>query len=453
MSPVPATIAALASGADRAGIAVIRVSGPAARDITRQVIGDVPEARRAAYRSMQAQDGSAIDYGLALFFPAPGSFTGEDVLELQGHGGPVVVDTVLARLYQLGARPADAGEFSRRAFENDQLSLDQAEATADLIAAESQAAATAALRSLDGEFATRADRLTQDLTAIRAWLEGALDFPDEEDVDWLADGILSSRLEKLHSDLLALMDDARQGARLRDGLRIAILGRPNAGKSSLLNRLACRDSAIVTSIPGTTRDVVDEDVELGGLMATLVDTAGLRESDNPVEIEGMQRARHAAERANHILYLYDATEGLTDVDRAYLQELPTTTSVTYIANKTDLIADRSTDASTTSDTDGAVALSAETGDGIDVLISHLVDDVARDAVRGAPFSARRRHLNALTRAEKSLQNAESVLLQTGAAELAAQDLAESQACIGEITGHVARDDLLGEVFATFCIGK
>ncbi|NNC24040.1 tRNA uridine-5-carboxymethylaminomethyl(34) synthesis GTPase MnmE [Salinisphaera sp. USBA-960] len=451
----PDTIAALASGRDRAGIAVIRVSGPGVRQITPAIIGDLPAPRHAVHRSICSAQGSVIDYGLALFFAAPASFTGEDVLELQGHGSPVVADAILARLFELGARPAEAGEFSRRAFENNRLSLDQAEATADVIAAESAAAATAAVRSLEGEFATRANTLTRSLTELRAWIEGALDFPDEEDVDWLADGQIGERLNQLQIDLSSLSREAGQGARLRDGLRIAILGRPNAGKSSLVNTLARRETAIVTTIPGTTRDVVTEQVELNGLPATLVDTAGLRDSDNPIELEGMRRARNAAEHANHVLYVFDAHEGLCATDRTHIDALPAGVGVTLIANKTDLTTETEGGRRTamTEQSEPVIALSAVTGVGLETLIDHLGADVARGAVRGATFSARRRHLDALARAEQSLQSATTRLVEDGAPELVAQELADAQASIGEITGAVSRDDLLGEIFATFCIGK
>lgn len=454
-SPATNTIAALASGRDPAGIAVVRVSGPQSRCIIRALIGRVPPARRAVHCVLRTGENAVIDEGLIIFFAGPASFTGEDVLEFHGHGSPVLVDMVLERMMELGARPAEPGEYSRRAFENNRLSLDQAEATADVIAAESRAAATAAMRSLQGEFARRAESLTTSLVQLRALIEGSLDFPDEDDIDWLGNAQVGARIDTVQNELAQLANEAGNGARLQEGLRVAILGQPNVGKSSLLNALSRRNSAIVTDIPGTTRDVLEEQVELAGVQITLVDTAGLRTTDNPIEIEGIRRARNAAEYANHVLYMFDAVQGLGSEDQVQLDALPASVGVTQVGNKIDLVSGSGPNPqyAERAEKQAMVEISALTGAGIDTLIHHLSQDVAQGVVQAATFSARRRHLNALENAQSALKQARSLLVETGDAELVADELTSAQSYLSEITGAVSPDAVLGEIFATFCIGK
>ncbi|RJS92570.1 tRNA uridine-5-carboxymethylaminomethyl(34) synthesis GTPase MnmE [Salinisphaera sp. Q1T1-3] len=445
------TIAALASAPGQAGVAVVRVSGPAVRAIAGALLGRCPPPRRAELAYFRDAAGQTIDQGLALYFAGPASFTGEDVLELHGHGSPVLVDLLLARLVELGARLAGPGEFSQRAFLNDKLSLDQAEAIADAIAAGSTVAARAAMRSLEGVFAREVDALVGALTALRVYTEAAIDFPDEEDVDFLADGQILGRLDALRDHLAALRDQAGQGAGFRDGLRLVILGRPNVGKSSLLNRLARRDTAIVTAIAGTTRDVLSERLSIDGLPLTLVDTAGLRETDDPVEAEGVRRARAEIAGADRALLVLDDAAGLTSEDAALLAELETSVGVTLIANKIDLsgasagpcqLAGRE-----------ALRVAAIDGRGFDELATHLKRLAGVDASGEPAFVARRRHLVALDAAATALEAARERLVVEAAGDLVAEELRQAQNALGEITGRVSSDDLLGEIFSSFCIGK
>ncbi|WP_423822334.1 tRNA uridine-5-carboxymethylaminomethyl(34) synthesis GTPase MnmE [Salinisphaera sp. SPP-AMP-43] len=445
------TIAALASAPGQAGVAVVRVSGPAVPEIAKALIGRLPEPRYAALAGFVDAEGQAIDHGLALYFAAPASFTGEHVLELHGHGSPVLVDLLLARIVELGARLAGPGEFSQRAFFNDKISLDQAEAIADAIAAGSQVSARAAIRSLEGAFAREVEALTAALTALRVYTEAAIDFPDEDDVDFLGDGQILGQLDAIAADLAGLRQCAAQGAGFRDGLRLVILGRPNVGKSSLLNRLARRETAIVTEIAGTTRDVLHEQLSIDGLPLTLVDTAGLRETDDPVEAEGVRRARAELAGADRVLLVIDDREGLTEADRALLAEVDAQVGVTLIANKVDLsgglpgsgrIAERE-----------AVRVAAIDGRGFDALAHHLktlagVGDQAEPA-----FVARRRHLAALDTAAAALAAGRERLVNDAAGDLLAEELRAAQTALGEITGQVTSEDLLGAIFTSFCIGK
>ncbi|WP_348761417.1 tRNA uridine-5-carboxymethylaminomethyl(34) synthesis GTPase MnmE [uncultured Salinisphaera sp.] len=447
----PDTIAALASAAGQAGVAVIRLSGPDVPAIVTALTGRLPAPRHAALAGFLDEHGQAIDRGLVLYFPAPASFTGEHVAELHGHGSPVLVDLLLARLVALGARLAGPGEFSQRAFLNDKLSLDQAEAIADAIAATSAVTARAAVRSLEGVFARDVDALVAELTALRVYTEAAIDFPDEEDVDFLGDGQILGRLDAIAARLADLRAAAGQGAGFRDGLRVVILGAPNVGKSSLLNRLSRRDSAIVTAIAGTTRDVLTEQLSIDGLPLTLVDTAGLRETDDPVEAEGVRRARAEIAGADRVLLVIDDTAGVTANDAALLTELAPAAGVTLIANKIDL----STNAPGACAIDGhtAVRVSAKSGAGFDALAAHLkalagVDDQAEPV-----FVARRRHLAALDEAGVCLTTARQRLTVDAAGDLVAEELRLAQNALGAITGRVTSDDLLGEIFSSFCIGK
>lgn len=452
MSSHVETIAAIATPAGRGGVGVVRVSGPRVAEFAAAILGQVPAPRRAEYRTFRAADGSPLDTGLALYFPRPHSFTGEDVLELQGHGGPVVLDRLLQRLLALGARPARPGEFSERAFLNDKIDLAQAEAIADLIDSASEQAARAALRSLTGEFSRRVRALTEELTGLRVYVEAAIDFPEDE-IDFLADSELRRRFAALQSALAAVMDAARQGCLLREGIRVVIAGRPNAGKSSLLNRLAQRETAIVSEIPGTTRDVLREYIAIDGLPLHVIDTAGLHDSADPVERIGIGRAWSEIESADRILLVTDSAGSSTGADLTLLQDKPALLArVTLVHNKIDLSGQTP---ALREDADGRaeVWLSAATGAGIEHLRTHLKACMGYQSAGEGVFSARRRHLDALARAGRSLAEARRQLEEARAGELAAEELRQAQQALGEITGAVTSDDLLGHIFASFCIGK
>ncbi|HET7313323.1 tRNA uridine-5-carboxymethylaminomethyl(34) synthesis GTPase MnmE [Salinisphaera sp.] len=445
------TIAALASAPGPAGVAVVRVSGPAVPEIAQRLIGRLPEPRRAVLARFRDAGGSTIDQGVVLYFAAPASFTGEHVLELQGHGGPVLVDELLSRLLELGARLAGPGEFSERAFLNDKLSLDQAEAIADAIAAGSRVSARAAIRSLEGAFAREVEALVEALTRLRVYTEAAIDFPDEDDVDFLGDGEIERRLSAITRELAALRAQAAQGAVFRDGLRLVILGRPNVGKSSLLNRLARRETAIVTDIAGTTRDVLQQQLSIDGLPLVLVDTAGLRETEDPIEAEGVRRARAEIATADRILLVIDDRTGLSAADRTLLDEIDAEIEVTLIANKIDL----SGRDPGMANVDGrpTVRVAAIDGRGFDALGAHLKSLVGIEDNAEPAFVARRRHLVALDRAAEALADGHERLVVDGAGDLLAEELRLAQNALGEITGRVSSDDLLGEIFSSFCIGK
>ena len=450
-----ATIAAIATPAGRGGIGIVRVSGPGCRDIGEGLLGGVPAPRVAALRTFLGPDGDAIDEGIALYFPAPHSLTGEDVLELQGHGGPVVLDMLLRRVLELGARQAEPGEFTQRAFLNDKLDLAQAEAIADLIDSGSAQAARAALRSLRGEFSMQVHELTEALLRLRMWVEAAIDFPEEE-IDFLADRALGERMADIRTRFAELGEAARQGALLRDGLTLVIAGRPNAGKSSLLNRLAGYEAAIVTPVPGTTRDVLRERIEIDGLPLHILDTAGLRESPDEVEAEGIRRAHREIERADRVLFIVDASDpAALAAAGADLAALPTSAPRTVVMNKIDRTAvaariepdaDRSAERAT-------VWLSATTGEGLDLLRAHLKDCVGFHPAGAGALSARARHLDALRRARAHVDEAHRLLVERHAGELVAEELTAAQRALGEITGEVTSDDLLGRIFGSFCIGK
>jgi len=444
------TIAALATPPGRGGIGVIRVSGPLASSIAREILGEVPRPRRAVIRPFRDADGQTLDQGLALYFAAPASFTGEDVLELHGHGGPVVMDMLLARMLQLGARVAQAGEFSRRAFLNDKLDLAQAEAIADLIDSGSVEAARAALRSMQGEFSVAVNSLTEAVTETRMHVEAAIDFP-EEDIDFLADTALRGRIDGAIELCAQIAAKARQGALLREGMTVVIAGRPNAGKSSLLNRLAGYDAAIVTAIPGTTRDVLRERIAIDGMPLHIADTAGLRDEADIVEAEGIRRARQEMTRADRILYVVDGElrPDPADVERE-LANLPQDVPVTLVINKIDLLAMTSRYEQSQPP---RLYVSAITGEGIDLLREHLKECMGFQGADSGTVSARRRHLDALTRADCHLQEARRQLLDQRAGELMAEELRQAQRALAEITGEFTSDDLLGRIFSSFCIGK
>lgn len=449
MSEQSDTIVAVATPPGRGGVGIVRLSGARVAGIARAVLGALPRARYATYCPFLDAAGAAIDDGIALFFPAPGSFTGEDVLELHGHGGPVVMDMLVQRCLELGARAARPGEFSERAFLNDKLDLAQAEALADLIDSASRQAASAALRSLQGELSRRVHGAVDELVRLRTHVEAAIDFPDEE-VDALADPELRRGLSGLGAQLAALQGAARQGCLLREGMSLVIAGRPNVGKSSLLNALAGRDSAIVTEVPGTTRDVLREHIQIDGLPLHIIDTAGLRETADRVERIGVERAWEAIQRADRVLLVIDDREGLGGAEQEVLERAGPEPGVTVVRNKIDV---SGAAPGLTEGRDGAqVALSARTGAGMDALRAHLKALMGYRAETEGEFMARRRHLDALARAHRAVQAAAGQLDQ-GAAELAAEDLRQAQAALGEITGELTSDDLLGRIFAEFCIGK
>ncbi len=443
------TIAAIATPPGRGGIGIVRVSGPQAPAIARALTGGLPEPRQAAMRPFLDGQGEVLDAGLVLYFAAPNSFTGEDVLELHGHGGVVVLDLLLARVLELGARLARPGEFSERAFLNDKLDLAQAEAVADLIDSGTAQAARAAVRSLAGEFSSRVNALVDALTGLRAYVEASIDFPEEE-VDFLGEGDVAGRLAGIREDFESLTIAARQGSLLREGMTVVIAGRPNAGKSSLMNRLAGHEAAIVTDIPGTTRDVLREKVDLDGLPLQLIDTAGLRESGDAVEQEGVRRARREMQQADRVLLLVDAAAGVTPEDERILAELPADLPVTLVLNKIDLSGEKPGLAQR----DGLPMLkvSAKTGAGFDLLRQHLEQAAGYQPAGEGLFSARRRHLEALHRARNHLDSARAHA-EVRAGELMAEELRLAQLSLSEITGEFGSDDLLGEIFASFCIGK
>lgn len=446
------TIAAIATPAGRGGVGVVRVSGPRAAELAAAILGQVPAPRRAEFRAFRAADGGTLDSGLALFFPRPHSFTGEDVLELQGHGGPVVLDRLLQRLLTLGARHARPGEFTERAFLNDKIDLAQAEAIADLIDSASEQAARAAMRSLAGEFSARVRSLAAALTELRVYIEAAIDFPEEE-IDFLADVELSRRFAALQSALSKTQEEARQGCLLREGIRVVIAGRPNAGKSSLLNRLARRETAIVSEIPGTTRDVLREYIAIDGLPLHVIDTAGLRDSTDPVERIGIGRAWSEIQTADCVLLVTDATQTTADADLALLTEQSVPRAqITIVYNKIDL-SGQPPALQEQADGRAEVWLSAATGAGIEFLRTHLKARMGYQSAGEGLFSARRRHLDALARAGRCLEEGQRQLVEARAGELAAEELRQAQQALGVITGEVTSDDLLGQIFASFCIGK
>ncbi len=458
MTPDNDTIAAIATPPGRGGVGIVRVSGPAAAAIARRITAGAPlRPRQAHYGAFIDGNGDTLDQGLALWFPAPHSFTGEDVLELHGHGGPVILDCLLREVIALGARTARPGEFSERAFLNDKIDLAQAEAIADLIDSASEQAARSAVRSLSGEFSQRVQALVDALIELRIYVEAAIDFPDEE-IDFLGDGRIAAALADLQQRLTEVQASARQGALLRDGITVVIAGLPNAGKSSLLNALAGQERAIVTPIAGTTRDVLREQIQIDGLPLHIIDTAGLRETPDEVEREGVRRAWTEIERADHILLVVDSTHS-TDPDpqRWWPADAPVALGrapVTVLLNKCDLSGlPVALTPATGGDRPTVIALSARSGAGLDLLRDHLKRSVGYQQQSEGIFSARRRHLDALARAADLLHAGERALLQRGAGELLAEDLRQAQQALGEITGQFSPDELLGRIFSSFCIGK
>jgi tRNA modification GTPase len=444
------TIAAIASAPGRGAVGVVRVSGPGVPAVADGMLGALPIPRLAKLASFLDAQGQALDQGLALYFPAPASYTGEPVLELQGHGGALVLDMLLQRTLELGCRMARPGEFSERAFLNGKIDIAQAEAIADLIDAGTAAAARAAVRSLHGEFSARVADLQSRITSLRTYVEAAIDFPDEE-VDFLSSNALQERLAAVFSAFESITAAARQGALLREGLNVVIAGKPNAGKSSLLNKLAGDEVAIVADVPGTTRDVLRQQVHLDGLPLNLVDTAGLRPTGDAVEAEGVRRAQIEIARADHVLYLVDAASGGPESAASDLAQIPARVAVTVVFNKIDL-----TGALPKIDVRAEpprVFLSARTGAGLDLLRAHLQQSAGYTKSETGAFAARRRHLDALRRAQQHVRSAAEVLREAQAYELFAEELRLAQRALGEITGEFTSEDLLGEIFSSFCIGK
>ncbi|MDM8546320.1 tRNA uridine-5-carboxymethylaminomethyl(34) synthesis GTPase MnmE [Candidatus Venteria ishoeyi] len=438
------TIAALATPPGRGGIGIIRVSGSQCRDVAQALLGKLPLPRSAVFQDFKSPQGELLDQGIALYFPGPHSFTGEDVLELQGHGGTILMDRLLREVLKLGARLANPGEFSERAFLNGKIDLVQAEAIADLIDSSTEQASRCALRSLQGQFSERIHQLVADLTWLRTYIEAGIDFPDEE-IDLLADGQVAGKINTLQTQLDTLLSQAQQGYLLREGLHIVIIGKPNVGKSSLLNALARRETAIVTDIAGTTRDIVRDSIELDGVPLHITDTAGLRETADPVEQEGIRRAREALQTADAVLLLVDDREQEPVLPPA---EMPAAVPYLTLRNKADL------SQQVTGFIDAhQLRLSVKQEHGLDLLKDWLKQQAGiQTGFEGSLFMARRRHLDALQAARLSL--AESALqAQYQQAELIAEELRQAQQVLGSITGEVTADDLLGQIFSSFCIGK
>ncbi len=449
------TIVAQATPIGRGGIGILRVSGPLATDVAQAVLDKCPKPRMADYLPFKDEDGTVLDQGIALFFKAPNSFTGEDVLELQGHGGQVILDLLLNRILKVkGVRIARAGEFSEQAFLNDKLDLAQAEAIADLIDATSEQAARSALKSLQGEFSHKINALVDNVIYLRTYVEAAIDFPDEE-IDFLADGKIEAKLNEIITQLANVRQEAKQGSILREGMKVVIAGKPNAGKSSLLNALAGREAAIVTDIAGTTRDVLREHIHIDGMPLHIIDTAGLREASDEVEKIGIKRAWDEIEQADHVLLMIDSNESQADHFQQewaeFLAKLPKNIPVTVIRNKVDLTGE--TESLVQTDNFTVIRLSAQTKVGVDLLREHLKKSMGYQSSTEGGFIARRRHLVALETAAEHLQRGHVQLTQFYAGELLAEELRMVQNALSEITGQFTSDDLLGNIFSSFCIGK
>ncbi|ABR00541.1 tRNA uridine-5-carboxymethylaminomethyl(34) synthesis GTPase MnmE [Haemophilus influenzae] len=449
------TIVAQATAPGRGGIGILRVSGPLATEVAQAILGKCPKPRMADYLPFKDADGTILDQGIALYFKSPNSFTGEDVLELQGHGGQVVLDLLLKRILQIdGIRLARPGEFSEQAFLNDKFDLAQAEAIADLIDATSEQAARSALKSLQGEFSKKVNELVDSVIYLRTYVEASIDFPDEE-IDFLADGKIEANLRSIINQLEDVRAEAKQGSILREGMKVVIAGRPNAGKSSLLNALAGREAAIVTDIAGTTRDVLREHIHIDGMPLHIIDTAGLRDATDEVERIGISRAWTEIEQADRIILMLDSSDpesvDLSKVRSEFLAKLPSTLPVTIVRNKIDLNGEQASE----SEQSGyqMISLSAQTHDGVKLLREHLKQAMGFQTGMEGGFLARRRHLDALDKAAEHLQIGLVQLTEFHAGELLAEELRLVQSYLSEITGQFTSDDLLGNIFSSFCIGK
>jgi len=443
----PDTIAAIATPPGNGGVGIIRISGTLVTEIAKQLLNKSLIPRHALFSSFIDDDGSVIDSGISLYFPAPASYTGEDILELQGHGGSVVLDMLLRRVISLGARLANPGEFTERAFLNNKLDLAQAEAVADLIESSTEQSVRSAQKSMQGVFSAQINELVNELTELRIYVEAAIDFVDEE-IDFLTDGVVENRIIRLLQGIRQIQKTAQQGRLLRDGMTVVLAGKPNAGKSSLLNALAGHEAAIVTDIAGTTRDVLRERIQLDGMPLHIIDTAGLRESDNSIEKEGIRRAHEEIQKADKILLLIDAREPETE---DLLKTLPTNIYITKVYNKIDLLGIAPEIKQTE---DGySCYLSIKTGEGMDLLKQHLKQSVGFKEATDNVFIARRRHIEALRKGHEYVASALNQLQVSQAGELVAEDLRQAQMCLAEITGQFTSDDLLGKIFSSFCIGK
>lgn len=438
------TIAAIATSPGNGGVGIIRISGSLVLGIAEKLLTKSLTPRTAVYSAFIDADGSVLDSGIALYFPAPASYTGEDILELQGHGGSVVLDMLLRRVLSLGARLANPGEFTERAFLNNKLDLAQAEAVADLIESSTEQSVRSAQKSMQGVFSAQINALVEDLTELRIYVEAAIDFVDEE-IDFLTDGVVENRIIRLLEGIQKIRKTARQGRLLRDGMTVVLAGKPNAGKSSLLNALAGHEAAIVTDIAGTTRDILRERIQLDGMPLHIIDTAGLRESDNLIEQEGIRRARVEIDKADKILLLIDAREPESE------ELLASPLNITRIYNKIDLLGLAPSISQTGQGTQ--IYVSIKTGDGMDLLTRHLKESVGYNDAAANVFIARTRHLEALKAAYEFSESALNQLRVSQAAELVAEDLRQAQQSLAEITGQVTSDDLLGKIFSSFCIGK
>lgn len=447
------TIAAIATAPGRGGVGIVRVSGPKCSEIAAKITKQDLKPRYATYTPFYHPNGHQLDNGIGLLFAAPHSFTGEDVLELQGHGGPVILDLLLEACLTLGARQARPGEFSERAYLNDKLDLSQAEAIADLIDASSKQAAANALNTLVGEFSKKINTLVANLIELRLYVESAIDFPEEE-IDFLNDGKVAAMLENLIIETLKVQSEANQGLLIKEGMKVVIAGKPNAGKSSLLNALAEKDVAIVTEIAGTTRDMLRESIQIDGMPLHIIDTAGLRKDADLVESIGIERAHAAIKDADQILLLVDVhTEGAIDLEVFWSElggEKAELEKITLIYNKIDKLPLKNFDFA---DKSSEIALSAQTGEGLDKLKQRLKSIMGFRNMPEGQFSARRRHLQALSSALLSLEHGKIQLRQHAAGELLAEDLRDAQNKLSEITGQFTPDDLLGKIFSSFCIGK
>ena len=441
------TIAAIATASGAGGIGIVRVSGPASRLIALGILGQCPTPRHAAYLDFKLEDGALIDRGIAIFYENPHSYTGEDVLELQAHGGTALMQILLARCIELGARQAEPGEFTRRAYLNDKLDLAQAEAVADVISAATVEAAKSAVRSLSGEFSKHINALLLKLIDLRMFVEACLDFPEEE-IDFITQGRVAEKLETIMVELMAVFSKAKQGSLLREGIVVVLVGQPNVGKSSLMNQLAGEDVAIVTSVAGTTRDTIKNAIQINGFPLHIIDTAGLRETDDEVEKFGIERTWRATETANIALLLVDAAHGIGEQEKTILARLPQEIRKIWVHNKIDV----GNTKPSCQQIDGAthIYLSAKTGDGLALLKNQLLALAGYQSNSEGIFMARARHLQALAEVDAHLNSAKR---QMSSAELLAEELRLAQDDLASITGEFTPDDLLGEIFSKFCIGK
>jgi len=441
------TIAAIATASGSGGIGVVRVSGPAAQSIATEILGHCPKPRYAAYLPFVDAEKQLIDRGIAIYYASPNSYTGEDVLELQAHGGPALMQILLTRCLSLGARQATPGEFTRRAYLNDKMDLAQAEAVADVINAATVEAAKSAMRSLSGEFSNRINQLLTRLIELRMYVEACLDFPEEE-IDFITQGKVEQKIENILSELQKIYGEAKQGNLLREGLTVVLVGQPNVGKSSLINQLAAEEVAIVTSIAGTTRDTIKSSIQINGIPLHIVDTAGLRETEDEIERFGIARTWRALENANIALLLVDSTHGITEVEKSIIERLPQDLPKIWVHNKIDLSS--KSPSVETLDRELHIHLSAKSGLGVDLLREHLLKLIGWQSTSEGVFMARTRHLEAIKQVEQFLTVA---LEAIGQSEIVAENLRTAQEALNSITGEFTPDDLLGEIFSKFCIGK